>query len=118
MKRYSVESEDCCMKDKYQLRFLRTFYDDLEEIVLYISNRLENPAAAESLVNQIDVAISRRLSNPEAYEKFYSNKEREYPYYRIYVKNYVIYYVVITNTDQKIMEVRRILSARRNRQYL
>lgn len=31
------------------------------------------------------------------------------PYYRIYVKNYVIYYVVIDNGANKIMEVRRIL---------
>ncbi|WP_243013966.1 hypothetical protein [Clostridium sp. AM54-14XD] len=37
-------------------------------------------------------------------------KKREYPYYRIYVRNYVIYYVVIDD----IMEVRRLLYGARN----
>ena len=32
-------------------------------------------------------------------------KKRDYPYYRIYVKKYVIYYVVIDN----VMEVRRLM---------
>ena len=40
--------------------------------------------------------------------------ERRYPYYRIQVKNYTIFYVVIGNT----MEVRRIIYSRRNLQNL
>lgn len=43
-------------------------------------------------------------------------KERRYPYYRIYVDNYVIYYVVIDDEgDDKIMEVRRFLYKGQNR---
>ena len=34
----------------------------------------------------------------------------KYPYYRIYVGNYTIYYVVI----EDVMEVRRILYSKRN----
>lgn len=58
----------------------------------------------------IEKAIMNRLSNPECYEQYHSSKYREYPYYRIYVKNFEIYYVIIDNKDtSKVMEVRRIL---------
>lgn len=46
----------------------------------------------------------------EAFEPYHSLKERQYPYYRIYVKNYTIFYVVIDD----VMEVRRILYNKRN----
>lgn len=43
-------------------------------------------------------------------------KKKKYPYYRIYVKNFVVYYVVIDDEGpDKIMEVRRFLHSRQNR---
>ena len=106
------------MKDNYELRFIRLFYDDLREITAYIRDQLNNPTAAYRLNEQVEKAIKKSLSNPEAYEKFYSQRERALPYYRIYVKNYVIYYVVKQDETEKIMEVRRILYAGRNRNKL
>ena len=106
------------MKDNYELRFIRLFYDDLREITAYIRDQLNNPTAAYRLNEKDEKAIKKRLSNPEAYEKFYSQRERALPYYRIYVKNYVIYYVVKQDETEKIMEVRRILYAGRNRNKL
>ena len=103
------------MKDNYELRFIRLFYDDLRDITAYIRDQLKNPTAAYRLNEQVEKAIKKRLSNPEAYEYFYSQRERALPYYRIYVKNYVIYYVVMNNGNQKIMEVRRLMYAKRNR---
>ena len=50
----------------------------------------------------------------EAFEPFHSRKERRFPYYRIYVKNYIIFYVVLSQSGQKIMEVRRILYSKSN----
>ncbi len=74
-------------KDKYTLRYLPTFYNDLD-----------------------------RLPDAESFEPYHSRKEREYPYYRIYVKNYVIYYVVIPDgKNKKIMEIRRILHGLQDR---
>ena len=43
-------------------------------------------------------------------ETYRSAKMREYPYYRIYVRNYVVYYVVIGN----VMEVRRLIYSARD----
>lgn len=49
----------------------------------------------------------------------YSPKERRYNYYRIYVNNYVVYYVVIDDEGpDKIMEVRRFLYNKQNREEL
>lgn len=96
------------LNQKYALRYLPLFHEELESAVLYIANRLGNPTAAESLLNNVESAVLERLeNNPEGYEPVPSKKQRDYPYYRIYVGNYIIYYVVIPEGKEQIMEVRR-----------
>lgn len=90
----------------YEIRYLPLFEDDVKRIVNYISETLFNPEAAIQLLDDIEVAIQNRAKNPLSYQPFYpSYMTRGYPYYRIYVGNYVVYYVVINN----VMEVRRLL---------
>ena len=67
-----------------------------------------------SSISEVQKAIYDRLEMPEAFEKVRSGKQRQYPYYRIYVKNYTILYVVIGN----IMEVRHMFYSRRDIQNL
>ena len=101
---------------KYILRYLPLFYEELEEKAVYIAETLKNPQAANDLLNSVESAILERLPNAESFEPYRSLKERRYPYYRIYVKNFVIYYVVIDDEGpKKIMEVRRFLHNRQNR---
>lgn len=95
---------------KYKLRYLPLFYEDLEEKVMYIAEKLCNAKAANDLLDEVEKAILERLPVAEAFEPYYSLRERRYPYYRMYVKNYVVYYVVIgDDAEEKIMEVRRFL---------
>ncbi|MCD8375092.1 MAG: type II toxin-antitoxin system RelE/ParE family toxin [Oscillospiraceae bacterium] len=94
----------------YKLRFLPLFEDDLNEIIDYIAVRLKNPIAAERLVDDVQKAIRERMHCAEAFEPYHSARERQYPYYRISVRNYTIFYVVIGD----VMEVRRIIYSRRN----
>lgn len=96
------------MNKKYQLRFLPLFEDDLNEIVDYISGNLHNPQAALQLVDAVEAAIRERSFSPESFERYHSLCEHKYPYYRISVKNYTVFYVVIGD----VMEVRRILYSR------
>lgn len=98
------------MAKDYKLRFLPLFEDDLNEIVDYITFELQNPTAAERLVDDVQQAIMERLPFAESFEPYRSSRNRKYPYYRIPVKNYTIFYVVIGDT----MEVRRILYSRRD----
>ena len=95
---------------KYRIRYLPLFEQDLVQTVSYITNVLKNPDAAEKLVNDVEAAILERLHNPLAFEPYPSVKKRKYPYYRIYVRNYVVYYVVMGD----IMEVRRFLYGARD----
>ena len=82
----------------------------MNEIVDYITYRLRNPTAAENLIDEVEKTINERLDCAEAFEPYHSNRERKHPYYRIQVKNFTIFYVVIGNT----MEVRRIIYSRRD----
>lgn len=92
--------------ESYQLRYLPIFETDLLSTVNYITNVLKNEDAAHRLVDDIESAILKRLENPLAFEPYRSAKRREYPYYRIYVRNYV----VIGN----VMEVRRLIYSARD----
>lgn len=94
----------------YKLRFLSLFEDDLNEIVDYITYRLNNSIAANKLVDEVEAAIYKRLDCAEAFEPYISAKERKYSYYRIYVNKFIVFYVVIDD----VMEVRRIVYNRRN----
>ncbi|NLK21990.1 MAG: type II toxin-antitoxin system RelE/ParE family toxin [Epulopiscium sp.] len=93
------------MESKYTLRYLPKYVEDLNEIVDYIVLKLYSPGSAINLVNKIEKAILERSYCPLAFEPFKSNRKRKHQYYRIYVDNFVVYYVVIDG----IMEVRRIV---------
>ncbi len=104
---------------QYELRYLPLFNDDLEQKIGYISQQLHNEKAANDLLNAVENAIMERLPIAEAFEPYHSVKERRYKYYRIYVKNFIIYYVVIDDEgSKKIMEVRRFLFNKQNREQL
>ena len=101
--------------NKPLIRYLPLFQHDLEDAYNYICDNLQNPQAAKELINAVEEAIIQRSNNPESFEQYNSLKDREYPYYRIYVKNFVVYYVVIPG-NPPIMEIRRFLFSRRNRE--
>lgn len=103
------------INDNYSLRYLPLFYEDVNRAISYIKNELKNPQAASDLVDAVEEAILERLPVCESFEPYQSKRERKYKYYRIYVKNYVIYYVVIDDEGvDRIMEVRRLLYNRQD----
>ena len=97
------------MNKKYILRFLPLFYEELDEKISYIAFNLKNKKAANDLLDSVEKAITDRLEYPDIFEPIYSKKDRKHPYYRIYVKNYIIYYVLLNENNINIMEVRRIV---------
>ena len=103
-------------KVKYDLRYLPLFYEELDRDVSYIAIKLKNPDAANDLLDDVESAIMKRLKDgPESFEQIYSRKSRKHPYYRIYIKNYIIYYVVLDEHGKKIMEVRRFMHSLEDR---
>ena len=98
------------MDKKYTLSYLPLFESDLTKAVNYIAVTLQDPISAERLVDEVEAAIEKRLEMPEAFAPYQSGKVRTYPYYRINVRNYAVFYVVIGD----VMEVRRFLYSKRN----
>ena len=104
---------------KYKLRYLPLFYEDLDEKITYIAEKLKNPKAASDLLDKVEKAILDRLPVAESFEPYHSIRERKYAYYRIYVDNFTIYYVVIGDKENApTMEVRRFLYNRQDRHLL
>ncbi len=98
------------MEKKYKIKYLPIFYKDLDQIIEYMSYKLTNKIVAERFVNELEQAINQRAYSLVSYEKFISNRKRKDTYFRIYVKNYTVFYTI----KDEVMEVRRILSNRRN----
>lgn len=98
------------MEKKYEIKYLPLFYKDLDQITDYIMYKLNNEIAANNFVNELEKEINKRAYNPVSYEKYISIRKRKYTYYKIYVKNYIVFYTVKDN----IMELRRILYSKRN----
>ena len=69
------------MLDKnYKLQYLPIFYDDLVEKVSYIAENLQNPKAANDLLDKVEAAILERLPIAESFEAYHSSRERRYTY--------------------------------------
>lgn len=98
------------MDEQYNVIYLPLFYKDLNSIVNYIKYKLQNPIAANNFLNIVEEEIQKRAYSPKGYEEYKSKRKRKQKYYRIYVNNYTVFYTVKDN----VMEVRRILSSRRN----
>ena len=104
---------------KYRLRYLPLFYEDLDEKITYIAEKLKNPKAASDLWDKVEKALLDRIPVAESFEPYHSIRERKYAYYRIYVDNFIIYYVVIDDDEvSPNMEVRRFLYNRQDQRRL
>jgi plasmid stabilization system protein ParE len=97
-------------KRKYSLRYLPLFGKDIAGVKNYIANTLQSPAAAEKLIVETEQAILKRLSTPLSHKPYSSKKDRKHLYYRIHVRNFIVFYVVIDD----VMEIRRFLYSRRD----
>lgn len=96
--------------EKYELSILPLFESDMLEAITYITEVLNNPSAAERLIDETEKAIYKRLDSPLSFSPYKSKKPRNDVYYRIFVGNFTIFYVVKDN----VMEVRRFIYSRRN----
>ena len=93
------------MNKPYKLRYLPLFWEDLSKAASYIAYDLNNPVAANRFVDNVEAGILEHLKNPTMSPTYPSTRKRLHPYYRFYVGNYMVFYVVIDD----VMEVRRLL---------
>jgi len=92
------------------IKYLPSFYQELDAIVEYISVTLEAPKAALNLLNELDTSISELLKNPNAHRLYRPIKPIETKYRILTVKNYLVFYIVLEN----YIEIHRIIYKKRN----
>lgn len=97
-------------KNSYSIRYLPSFEDELYEIIYYIKTILKNKYAAKKLLYDVENSIKIRSYNPETFEVYINDKKYKYKWYRIYIRNYIIFYVVRNN----LMEVAHIIYSKRD----
>jgi plasmid stabilization system protein ParE len=98
------------MDKQFTLTYLPLFEQDLAAVRDHIAFKLNNPSAALRLVEDTEKAILKRLNNPLGFKPYHSARDRKQPYYRINIRNFSVFYVVIDN----VMEVRRFVYGKRN----
>ena len=96
----------------YAVRFTSTAEADLQEIMDYVSRVLDNPSAAESLLDQIDERIRKLSDYPEAHPLATDIKLQEWGIRVFTFGNYVGLYRV--RRDEQTVVVLRLLHGRRD----
>ncbi|MFI3327346.1 MAG: type II toxin-antitoxin system RelE/ParE family toxin [Clostridia bacterium] len=92
----------------YKLQYLPLAKDDLDEIILYISDILNSPKAALNLLDDIEKNIKTLIKFPFAFPVYDKLSDLQYEYRMIPVKNYAVFYIVENN----IVEIHRIVYAK------
>ena len=90
-----VQSLDVARARGYKVEALAAF-SDVEKIEQQIREfkpeyaALVDEKAANDLLDEVEAAMLERQTVAESFEPYRSLSERRYPYYRIYVKNFVV----------------------------
>lgn len=105
--------------NEYKIEYLQLFKDDLNDIVKYITLKLDNkPAAhklvneAHKLVNEVQKKIELLKTNPEIYQYYDFIKPLKKQYRYFIVGNYIVFYGVDKKT--KVVSIYRILYNKTN----
>jgi len=96
----------------YKLIITDEANDDIDEIIGYISNVLKNPAAAGSLLSEIEKSYDTISHSPESFPYCKDKYLRTKGYRKIIVKNYTIFYRVAP--DANIVYIMRVIYSKRD----
>ncbi len=100
---------------EYRVVYLQSFQDELDERILYIAEKERDVDRALEVMAAVEEAIEKRSFCAEAFEPIISRQDRIHPYYRIYVKGYIVYYVLYEQDGKNIMEIRNFRHERESR---
>jgi len=92
------------------IKYLPSFYQELDDIVEYISIKLEAPRAALNLVNELDIEIKKLKKFPNAHRLYRPIKPIKTQYRILTVGSYLVFYVVF----EKYIEIHRMIYKKRN----
>lgn len=94
----------------YEIKYLPSFYQELNAIIDYIINNLEAPKAALNLLDELEKSINNLKTYPLAHRLYRPIRPITTEYRILTVKNYLVFYVVLEN----IIEIHRIIYKKRD----
>ena len=94
----------------YDVKYLPSFYQELDAIVEYIIVTLEAPRSALNLLDELEKSINNLKEFPFARRLYRPIKPLAAEYRILTVKNYLVFYVVL----EEIIEIHRIIYKKRN----
>lgn len=100
------------MDNRFRIEYLPIAENDFTEILEYI--QIDNPAAALIFVDEIDRAISKLAFFPFMGPVPKDPRLIHLNYRMLVVGNYLVFYVVL----EDVVEIRRIIHAKRNYDFL
>jgi len=100
------------MNKLFEIRYLQTAVDDLEEIFDYIVK--DNPSAAASILDKFDLSISKLSNKPKIGVIPKDERLKKLGYRMLIVGKYLIFYVIKGNCIQ----VRRVVHGARQYEFL
>lgn len=98
----------------HKIVYLPIAEDDILDAVEYIAYKLDNPSAAEALLDELDKTVERVARFPYSSELYRTDRPMRKEIRMVSVKNYVLYYAVTEET----VEIQRLIHGRRDRTQL
>ena len=97
----------------YNVRIMEKAEQDLSEIVTYFTDKLCNPKAADSLLEEFLEEVENITDNPYMYPLSNDLVLQSEGYHRfLFKKNYIALYLI--DEDAKIVSIMRIFYAKRD----
>ena len=100
------------MSSSFEIRYLSTAENDLDEIFDYIM--MDNPSAAVSMLEKFNHSISQLAFNPELGVVSKDDRLKKMGYRILIIGKYLVFYVLKANTVQ----IRRIIHGARQYNFL
>lgn len=101
-------------ENNFNLKFSTKASDDLEQIYIYISEKLFADVAANRLLNKIESSIMRLMIFPYSCSFVLDDLLKSKGYRKLIVDNYIVFYLV--NEIVKEVVIMRILFGAQNYQ--
>ena len=98
----------------HKIVYLPIAEDDILAAVEYIAYKLDNPSAAEALLDELDKTVERVARFPYSSELYRTDRPMRKEIRMVSVKNYVLYYAVAEET----VEIQRLIHRRRDKTQL
>ncbi|MDO4553309.1 MAG: type II toxin-antitoxin system RelE/ParE family toxin [Bacillota bacterium] len=93
--------------NRHQIRYLPLAFEDLDGIDSYISDVLNNPAAAETLMTEIERAVEQLEQFPYIGSELEDACLAAKGYRKLVVENYLVFYIV--NDERREVIIMRVM---------